>query len=290
MKLVRNTLTTFVAVFGTIASLPAFAQEVVPEARALLSKEIVDKGSIAVAGAMVWPPYLSKLESQDVVGLEADLMRILAAKLGLAVEFHDIKFATVIPSIENGRYDVALGQLGITKKRLNVVDFIPSTYSRLGLLTAPGKSSLDVNNLCGHSLAVTIGSAEVPLVDSLSKKCESDGKSPISVNEYPDTPSSYLAVSNARAEGFVLTRAVAVYMSKQNPRLEVSDTTVNGYVSLSGMMIGKSRPELKAALGAALDSAIADGSYSKILEKFDVKDIAITSDVLRKPLAEIAVD
>lgn len=290
MQLNHKFFKTVLTAVGLLGSVPALAQEVVPSARALLPKEVIDKGIITVAGAMVWPPYLSKSDSQEVVGLEPDLMRVMAAKLGVKVEFSDIKFATVIPSIESGRYDVALGQLGITAKRIGVVDFVPSTVSRLGLVTAPGKSSLDVNNLCGHSLAVTIGSVQVAVVDSLSKKCVAAGKSAITLNEYPDTPSSYLAVSNSRAEGFVVTRAVAVYMSKTNPRLQLSNSIVDGFTSFSGMMIAKSRPEFRAALVAAFDSAIADGSYKKILEKYDVADIAVTTDTVHKPLAELAVE
>lgn len=287
-KLIFPKVAAAVAGALLIASSPLRAQEVVETARDLLPADVRASGTLQVAGPMIWPPYNWIDENQQYTGWEVELVRIIAAKLGLEPSFSDIKFATVIPSIESGRYDLAVGQLGITAARTEIVDFVPNSFSRLGMLVGNGHEDLDVNNLCGHELALTLGSTQTAVVDSLSQKCVAEGKPAIEINEFPDTANSYLAVANGRAEGFILTGAVAAHIASQNPALAASPTRVEGYESVSGLMISKGRPEFRAALVAAFESAMEDGSYVAVLEKYGVSDIAVDEATLNTPLGELA--
>ncbi|WP_338405610.1 transporter substrate-binding domain-containing protein [Sphingobium arseniciresistens] len=104
---------------------------------AALPEAMRKSGRLKIAGAMVWPPFNS-IQSGQIVGEEVERAKLMATKLGLRPEVSDIKFATLTLSVRNGRYDVAIGQLGISPKRQKAVDFVPNFGTRFSLLVKPG--------------------------------------------------------------------------------------------------------------------------------------------------------
>lgn len=293
MKTILRRLTKTLAGAATLVSLSmaaAQATDVDQAARALLPQDIIDKGHLVIGGTMAWPPYQWMSEDGQPTGIEPDMMSLLAAKLGLEAQIQDVKFATVIPSLATGRLDIGTGQMGILRSRLETVDFVPWSMSRLSLITAKGKSALDINDLCGATVAVTMGSVQVGVLDRLNAACLDAQKADIIRAEYPDTPSSYMAVASARADAFILTQAVGRHMVGQNPAFEASTSTLEGSDTLTGFMIGKDRSALQAALSQALASAMADGSYQEILAKYGVENVAIAPDVLTSDWRATAVE
>lgn len=275
---------------ATLAHAEVAKVEVLESARALLPASIRDKGKLDVAGSMVWPPYQWVDDKDQITGFEPDFTRLISAKLGLEAAFDNVKFASIMPSLANGRYDVAIGELGLRRSRLETVDLVPTGATTLGLLTAHDNSALQVKELCGKSLAATLGSLQLMAVEKLTKDCVDSGQQPITVIEFADTPSSSLAVANHRADGFIITRAPGAYMAAHNPQLGFSDSTVEGWRWLSGFMINKNSTELRAALTEAVISTIEDGSYQALLAQYGIDYIAITPEEVRFTAEQIVND
>ena len=119
-------------------------------------------------------------------------MKVLAAKLGLEAEFDNIKFPSIVPGVQTGRYAAGVNQMGITAERAEVVAFVPYFNSKYGLLVPTGKTDIDINDLCGVKLALTQGSSQIAVAEQLSAKCEADGKEPIG-SMGDDTPMAVLS-------------------------------------------------------------------------------------------------
>lgn len=60
-------------------------------------------------------------------------------------------------------------------------------------------------------------------------------------------------------------------------------TTLPGLNTVSGIVIAKGNTALHEALPFALESALADGSYAKIMADFGVPDGALTVEQIRNP-------
>jgi polar amino acid transport system substrate-binding protein len=265
------------------------AQEVVPEARASLPDAIREAGVLRIVTTYQWPPFTFQTASGELDGVDASIMKLLAAKLGLKAEFTDItSLPVMLNGVSTGRFDVAVGQMGITEERVKIVDFVPYFRSGYALLVQKGNTSLNINNLCGHTLAITQGSSQVPLVDGLSKSCVQAGKQEIKTDVYPQANLSQLAVANGRGEGFVTGSASAVYNAKGNPQLEVAPGLLENHFSMVGIVIAKDNAALHKALTLALDSAVADGSYKAILSRFDVLDSGLSTEQMHTPAAQLA--
>jgi polar amino acid transport system substrate-binding protein len=266
------------------------ADGVVEDARAKLPARIREAGVLKIAGALIWPPYAFAAEDGKATGLDVDVMTILAAKLGLKIEVADLKFPAIIPGVQTGRFDVGIDELSITASRVKGVDFVPYTKGGLyALLVQKGSRPIDPNNLCGHKLAVTSGSAQMDYVDKAVKACAEAGKPALATDFYGDAADTYLAVANGRAEGYLVGPATAVYTAKINGKLDVAPGRVPvGNGAYAGFAVAKTNPELREALIMVMEAALKDGSYQTVFQKYGIPEAAVTAAEVRAPLDSIA--
>ena len=188
-----------------------------------------------------------------------------------------------MPGVSSGRYDVGLNQINITAERARVVDFVPYSKDGLGLLVRRGTTGMDVNDLCGKTLVVTQGSAQVGIAERLSAACVTAGRKEISFLSYPNSADTYLALANGRGDGFLNGRASGLNIAKTNPKLEMTGSALTDFSTVSGIVIAKGNTALAEALRLALEAAVADGSYGKLLNEFGLAEAALTVDEIRNP-------
>ena len=264
----------------------ARAQAVVDAARAALPASTRTAGVLKIATSLQWPPFGYAAEGGAPEGIDIRLMTLLAAKLGLRAEFEDLKFPAIVPGVASGRFDVGVNQIGHTPERAAVVafvDYFSSGYSLLARKGAPAE--LDVNHLCGRTLVLTQGSAQVQIAEKLSAACVASGAKEITFLMFPNSADTYLALANGRGDGFLTARAVGLYIAKGNDKLAMTSGSLPGMDTLSGMVVAKGNTALQTALRLALESAAADGSYAKVLDGFGVPDGALSLAQIRSPPA-----
>ena len=85
---------------------------------------IVNSGKIRVGTEPGWPPYefLNTTTSQ-IVGFEIELTEMIAQNLSLTVEWHNVGFDTIIPSIQSKELDLGASGFSVERQRLDVVQF-----------------------------------------------------------------------------------------------------------------------------------------------------------------------
>ncbi len=274
------------ALFGVLVLMGMAGQVaaagVLPEARAALPEAVRAAGVLKVATSLQWPPFGYKTDAGEMEGIDIRLLNVLAEKLGLKLEMDDVKFPVIVPGVTNGRYNVGMNQIAITADRAKVVDFVPYLKSGFSLLVRRGSTDLDINNLCGHTLVLTQGSGQIPVAEKLSAACVAAGKKEITFQFYPNSADTYLALANGRGDGFIVGQASGVYIAKGNPRLAMTTSVLADSLSISGIVVAKGNVALQNALLMAMESAVADGSYMKIMTEFGVPDGALTAAEMRQ--------
>jgi polar amino acid transport system substrate-binding protein len=246
-------------------------------ARAKLPAALKSSGTLKVATSLQWPPFGFKGEGGQAEGFDLDLMKAISARLGLKTSITDVKFDSIIPSVQNGRFDVGVNELGDIPERRKIVQFVDYYSGGIAVLVPKGQSSdISPTDLCGHTLSLTQGSSQVELGKRISKQCVADGKPAIDFKMFSESASTILAVSNKRVEGFMTDYAVGVYLTRTtNKTLDVLPGVVPDSTDRAGIVIGKDDDELAAAIQAALQSMIDDGSYKKILDKWGLGERAV---------------
>ncbi len=264
------------------ASSAAPAAAVDQAARALLPAKNKSSGTLEVATSLQWPPFDFKTADGQPDGLDIRLMRALAARLGLTPNFTDVKFPAIVPGVSTGRFDAGVDQLAETPERLKIVQYVDYYKGGLGLLVRHGVTDVTIAHLCGRTLCLTQGSSQVAVAQRISDQCVAAKDKPITLQYFPDSADTYLAVANGRGDGFLTDRAVGVYVAQRNDKLSMTQGTLAGTTSLAGIVIAKDNAELAAAFRRALEDMVRDGSYEKILDQFGVADAALTLEEVQK--------
>jgi polar amino acid transport system substrate-binding protein len=255
----------------------ALAQaQIDPAARAALPDKQKQSGVLEVATSLQWPPFDFVGDDNQPDGIDIQLLKGIAGKLGLTAHFTDVKFPTIVPGVANGRFDVGVDEIANTAERRNAVQFVDYYRAGMGLLIRNGAPALAPDQLCGHSVAVTQGSFQVSVAQHLSEACTAAGSKPITQLAYPDSADTYLAVASGRADAFITDHAVGIYIARQNTKLAVMPGNVAGTYNISGVVVGKDNGALATALTLALKSMIQDGSYQAILSSHGVPDAALS--------------
>jgi polar amino acid transport system substrate-binding protein len=278
---VRLTLLAAALLLAPIAA--RAAEQVAEAARAALPESVRAAGVLKVATSLQWPPYAFTSEAGTPDGIDIRLVRLLAEKLGLRAEIEDVKFPAIVPGVSSGRYEIGLNQINITAERAKIVDFVPYSQDGMGLLIRRGTPALDVNDLCGRTLDLTQGSAQVGIAERLSADCTKSGKQAITFQMYPNSADTYLALANGRGDGFMIGRASGVYIAQKNDKLELTKPILANFNTISGIVIAKGNKPMQDAIRLALEAALQDGSYQRILNEFGVPDGALTLEQIRNP-------
>ena len=239
---------------------------------------IKSKGTLDVATeAQYAPDEFVAGDGHTVIGMDADLMHAIGAVMGLKVNLINADFETIIPGLAAGRYDIGASSFTDTKEREKTVDFVDyytagiSFYAKAS--ANPGVST--VADLCGKTVSVEKGTVEQEEATKQSGKCTKEGKKSVNVLAFPGQNAVNLAVSSGRAELGMADSTVAEYQVKQSGgQFKLIGQTYEN--APYGFAIPK-KSGMTTPIAAALTKLIADGTYTKILEKWGLQSGAITA-------------
>ena len=240
---------------------------------------IKSKGTLIVATeAQYAPNEFIAPDGHTVIGMDPDMVKALAAVMGLKVQLVNSTFEAIIPGLAAGRYDIGASSFTDTKEREKKVDFV--TYLLVGeafLSKASGGPKLNtLAELCGHTVSVEKGTTELEDAEKQSKKCSAAGK-PIKLLVFPGQNDANLALSSGRAEvDFADSPIIAYQVRKLGVQVRSSPTFGT---SPEGLAIPKGNGMAKPML-EALKVLISNGTYLAILKKWEIQSAAIATPAI----------
>jgi|SRR5437016_341997 len=233
------------------------------------------KGNLIVASeAQYAPNEFIAPDGHTVIGMDPDMVKAIAAVLGLKVSVVNSTFEAIIPGLAAGRYDIGASSFTDTKEREKTVDFV--TYLSVGeafLSKANGGPKLNtLAELCGRTVSVEKGTTELEDAEKQSKKCKAAGK-PIKLLVFPGQNDANLALSSGRAEvDFADSPIIAYQVRKLGVQVRSSPTFG---IAPEGLALPKHNGMAKPVL-EALKTLIANGTYMSILKKWEIQGAANT--------------
>lgn len=107
-------------------------------------KADTSKGKLKVITSADIEPF-SFIQNGKLAGYDIELITLIAERMGYAVTIDNAEFATLIPAVNGGKYDVAVGCITITKERAETLLFTEPVYhsGTVAIVedgTAPGDS------------------------------------------------------------------------------------------------------------------------------------------------------
>lgn len=240
---------------------------------ALVPESIASAGTITVATTAASPPEGSKQDDGSLAGYEIAIVEGIGEILGLDVEWQVADFASIIPGLQSARYDAATGQIGITAERTEVVDFVTLILvnQAFAASTESGLSDITIEDLCGQSIAVMQGSRQQEFGTEQSAACEADGQPAISLNVFQNSNDAWLAMQSGRADIYWNGATNVAYLVAHAENAEIVGYHLEPYPTGIALPEGS---ELGAAIAAAEQQMIEDGSYAAILEEWGIAEMA----------------
>jgi polar amino acid transport system substrate-binding protein len=227
----------------------------------------VKSGVLVCLSDLAFPPMDSVPEGKtaaDAEGYEVDLMDALAAKLGLTVEWQQVKFDTIIPIIkQGGKADVGASAFTITDARSEEIDFTePYLDSNQGVVMKKGATAADVDsqlNQAGVKIAVQSGtSGEAYAQENFPNA---------TIVSLDDVIQAMTGVQAGLYDATVADLPVLSYMCNQSyTDLEVVEEVPTG--EQYGLVVSKDNPGLTQALNQAYDELVSDGTIKDLQVKW----------------------
>lgn len=84
-----------------------------------------NNGTVRVACADSFEPMSYVGENGTMMGFDVEILLNVAKELDLKVKFTSMEFGALMPTIQSGKADVAIGDIVITDERAEIVDFAP---------------------------------------------------------------------------------------------------------------------------------------------------------------------
>ena len=225
------------------------------------------------------PPLEYQTSSGQIIGFEPGLVTAATAVLGLKVKFVDAGFDSLVPGLQNGRYDMLASDMGVHPEREKIFDMVQDFQSGDSIMVRKDSTlKLDgLQSVCGLSVGAQTGSTYLADVQAQSSKCTAAGKKPVDVHSYSDRNAEQLALANGRIDALVTDQGIAEYAVNQlHQNFKVS---VSYNVNPCGIAVTKTSG-LAQPLKAAIQYLIDNGQYKELVKKWQMGEEAIPKAVV----------
>lgn len=239
----------------------------------LLPEDVRDSGVMRIGTDAEYPPNEYKDADGNPVGWGVELAEAVSAKLGLEPEWEILGFDSIIPRIQEDALDMGSSSFTDTVERQKSVDFVNFLNAGTQWAAEIG-SDVDPDDACGLTIAVQATTVQdTEELPAKSQACTDAGKDPIEVLRFDGQPEVTQAVVDGRAAAFsadlpVTGDAVARLSDQLETVGDVFDAAPYGFVTAKG-------GDMTAAVQAALQSLIDDGTYLQILTAAGIESGAL---------------
>lgn len=200
-------------------------------------------------------------DPEKVIGYEAELVEVLAKKLGRKVEFYQNNWEGLIEGLKRKDYDIVVNGLEITPDRQMVVNFSRPYYVTNEVITVRRTENqvTTLENLKNKNVGA--------LASSLAQRILTEQPFPINIIPYNEEVLMYNDLAMGRTDAVFMDEIIALYYAKPHPMLKV----VGGGVGRMeyGVATRKGDP-LTRQIDTALAEMIRDGTIRGILEKWGI--------------------
>lgn len=243
------------ALGGTVAACSASASSDVLQ-------RVRDSGTLRVALTQANPPWNFLDKSGRPVGYDVDVAKELAKRMDIDnVEFVASNFKSFIEGVRAGRYDIVISGQTITEERKQQVDFSrPYQVNGISIFASSSDRSLDsLEALQGKVVAVSGGTTQETFA--------TENIPEVRIKTYENATLGLTDLARGNADAMLVSRFQGSYLAKQNG-LRVKTVGPLLESEVNAMTFRKGSKEFKRAVDKALGDMIADGTLTRISQKW----------------------
>lgn len=253
-------LAALAAAWATLAS-PAQAQS---------NGQLASRGKLIVAIMPNYPPMdLRDPATGELAGFDVDFMAALAPRLGIAYEWQETRFEQMISALKTGRVDLVFSMTDLPSRH-DSATFIDYTQTgpQFFVQAARAPEFADLIALCGKAVGASrVTNYPKQIAEWSERNCA--GKPPIRVVGTEGSVDARAQLRQGRIAAAVQGNETLPWILMQEPNTYAMIGTPIGK-QLTGMLVRTDDATLRDALVAGVDALIADGTYAKLLAKWNL--------------------
>lgn len=226
----------------------------------------VEAGKLHMSTNAAFPPYEMIGDSDnDYIGIDVDIAKLIAEKLGLELVVDDMAFEAVITSVQQGKADIAMAGLTVSEERLKNVDFTSSYAKGIQVVIVKEDSDIkSIDDLANNKMIGTQTNTTGYLF--CSAPVEEGGYGEKMVVAYDNGPTAVKALLDGKIDAVVIDNEPAKAFVAQNKGLKILETKFAEEDYAIG--VSKDNPELLAAIDKALGELVESGKVQEIVNQY----------------------
>ena len=233
-----------------------------------LLKQVLDKGTLVAGMEGNWAPWsYHDLDTNEVIGYDADTARAIGEKLGVEVQIVEAPWESLFAGLDDGRYDIVINGVEVTDERSEKYDFSePYAYIHTALVVRKDNEEIkSFDDLKGKKTVNSIGSTYMELAESY-------GASAAGVSTLNDTIQN---VIDGRADATLNADVSSYDYLNQQPdaNIKIVATTEDASHVAIPIRKGDETASFEKAVNAAIEELKADGTLAELSEKYFGSDV-----------------
>jgi polar amino acid transport system substrate-binding protein len=219
------------------------------------------KVKVIVATDATWPPFESVDENtKEIIGFDIDLMKAIAAKENLDVEFVNVAWDALLAGVAQCQYDAAISSVSITEERKANMLFSDPYYT-VGQQIVVAANNTDITGeagLAGKRVGAQISTTGAELVAGI------EGAELVNFNTIG---LAFQALMNGDVDAVVADNVMALgYVGKNPDKLKSIGEPLTG--ESIGIAVCKTKTDLLAKLNSGLAKVKAEGLIDKLNDQW----------------------
>jgi polar amino acid transport system substrate-binding protein len=259
-----------------LSALPAAAQICKP---AIPDSDLVAPGKIQMSINPTLPPQQFVDEKGELQGLNVELMKEIAKRLCVPLEFIRMDFPPMVPALTAGRFDGIDTGMFWTEERSKIAYTVPYAQQTISITVAKGKPKLvSMEAVGGLKAGVEVNSYQERWLRGADKEATAKGAKPIEILTFTTATDVIAALRAGQVETAILIDQTALEIQRRG----VVEITATGLGGAPTTMMYRNRA-VAEKVAATLTAMKADGTYDKLFDKFGITKAPDSVFTIRGP-------
>ena len=226
---------------------------------------LAEKGTLTLCTNVAFPPYEFYGDDSEPTGIDIEIAKAIAEKLGYEIEVVDIEFAQCIPGVQSGKYDFSAAGMTVTEERKQMVQFTDTYATGIQSIIVPADSTVTgLDDFVEANGTVKVGVQMATTGDLYSTwDYEDAGKG--QVDRFKSGGAAVASLQAGKEDCVMIDSEPAKNFVAQNEGLKILETA---YTTEDYAMAFAKDSEVYEAFNAALHELIADGTVQAIIDKY----------------------
>lgn len=226
--------------------------------------------TLVVGMELDYPPFETKDDTGNPMGVSVDLVYALGEYLGREVRIENVNWDGLIPSLQTGKVDIVVSSMTVTEDREKVVDFsIPYARAYLALLVNKKSGVRSIEDLHQKNRTIAVKKGTTGYIFATTSLMEAK------VNSFTSENACVTEVIQGKADAFIYDQLTIYRQNQSHP--DATDAILIPFQKGESwaMAVKSGNSDLLDQVNQFIESFIADGGFEIITQKYlqEEKDI-----------------